>query len=145
MKRETKVTKLIHWLDTGIFPATIMFSVGFTHDEIIKYLIKVKANEWKDGIADENDLFSKGNWCALRRDLEHTVTNEKKTLFYINIPRAFDFSDGDYCKLAHEVLHITQFMMKDFLDPEREYEAVAYTHTHIMEQCLKSLRGENKK
>lgn len=138
-----KQLKIIHWLDTGIFPATIMFTLNYKFDEINKYLDKVKANDWKMGMSQDRKFFDGKNWCALRRDIENAKTGQEMTLFYIHIPRMFNFKDDmDYCKLAHEVLHITQFMMKDFLNPDNEFECVAYTHTHIMQQCLKILRGK---
>lgn len=141
-KRSNKIIKLIHWLDTGIFPVNIMFSMNFTYDEIIKELKNKKANDWKLGISSEKDKeLINGGWVAMRRDIENTRTNKIITNFYISLNTQFDFSDYDYCRLAHECLHITQFMLKDFLDRDREFECEAYLHTHIMQQCLKSIRG----
>jgi len=62
-------------------------------------------------------------------------------LFYIILTEEFDFSDYAYCKLAHEVLHICQFILPDILNRDREYECEAYLHTHIMMQCLNQIRG----
>ena len=56
--------------------------------------------------------------------------------------KIFDFSDWSMCTLAHECLHITQFMLPEILDRNREYECEAYLHTHIMEQALNKLRGK---
>lgn len=128
--------KHIAWLDTGIFPATVMLSSGFEYKRIIKELKKLKAKEWVGGINTPEDkkLFESGKNFACKR------VYEGRTYFYIIFIEEFNFSDYDMCKLAHEVLHICQFMLPDFLDPEREYECYAYTHTHLMEQCLKKLR-----
>lgn len=63
-------------------------------------------------------------------------------MFYIYIGEEFKFTDYEYCKLAHEVLHICQFLLPDFLDRNREFESEAYLHTHLMEQCLKAIRGK---
>lgn len=136
-----KITKIIRTLNTGIFPASVMFSCGFTYDEITKFLKKTKCDDWLAGISDDKTLIDSGTYFALRRDLMNSKKGDEKRLFYIIITDQFKFTDYEMCKLAHEVLHITQFMMKDFLNPEREFECVAYTHTHLMRQCLKELRG----
>lgn len=136
--------RVIHWLDTGIFPATILFSCGFTYDEIIKDLKKKKAKDWLNGLDEDKELINcKASWgMAMRRDCENTKTGEKKILFYIILKDRFDFTDGSYCKLAHEVLHICQFFLPDILNRNKEHEAEAYLHTHIMNSCLKALRGK---
>lgn len=132
--------KTLQYLDTGIFPATVLFSCGFTYEEIIKLLKKSEAKDWLDGFQGGETKQIMECWCAMRRDIENTKTGEKKTMFYIIID-GFDFSDMDYCKLAHEVLHICQFFLPDALDRNKEYEAEAYLHTHLMKQCLNHIRG----
>jgi hypothetical protein len=137
-----KSGKVIRWLDAGIWPATVLFSCGFGYDELIKRLKKVKANQWALGISEDRKLIESGNYFALKRTLSNSKEKREVTFFYIIIKKPFDFSDYMYCTLAHEILHIVQFMMPDMLDMEREYEAVAYTHTYFMEKILKILRGK---
>lgn len=48
-----------------------------------------------------------------------------------------------YKILAHELVHAIQFLMKDYLDPLKEYEAVAYQHSYLFEQIAKKLNGKN--
>jgi hypothetical protein len=136
-----KVYKVLHWIDTGIFPATVMFTCGFKYDDIIKMLKKKKAEHWHTGLGNDKELIDNGNYFALRRDIENSKTRKSKTLFYIIITEDFNFTDYEYCKLAHEVLHICQFFLPDCLDRNKEHEAEAYLHTHLMLQCLKVLRG----
>jgi hypothetical protein len=128
--------KVIEWINTGIFPATIMLSVGFDYHRIINELNELNAHEWVGPIDTEEDkaLLEQGKNFALKRE------HNGRTYFYIIFIDDFGFTDYEMCKLAHEVLHICQFMLPDFLDVLREYECYAYTHTHIMEQCLKKLR-----
>lgn len=129
----------IKWLNAGIFPCMIMFSVGYKYDEIITFLKRRKYNDWLAGLSDDKASIDSGKYFSIKR----TVKNEKKhevTLFYIIITRPFYFSDWDMCMLAHEVLHTCQFMLPDILNRDREFECEAYTHTHIMEQCLKIMR-----
>jgi len=136
-----KTYKVLHWLDTGIFPATVMFSCGFKYIEIMKMLKQKKAEHWISGISEDKALIENGNYLALKREIENLKTKECKTLYYIIINEDFNFTDYEYCKLAHEVLHICQFFLPDCLDRNREYECEAYLHTHLMQQCLKILRG----
>lgn len=126
--------KVIEWFDTGIFPATVLFSCGFSYDELIKELNKNKATDWAYGISQDKELIDGGCWFGLKR------TFKNKSHFYIIITEKFKFEDEHYCKLAHEILHICQFFLPDVLDRDREIEAEAYLHTYLMRKCLKSLR-----
>lgn len=138
-----KPAKIIRYLNTGIFPATVFFSMGFNYDEIIKHTKKL--DQWGTALRDDQALVDSGSWLGLKRVVENLKTGESKTHFYIILPTAFDFSDEDYVKLSHEVLHICQFMLKDFLDRDREFECEAYLHSHLMRQCLEEIRGTYKK
>ena len=147
-KMAKKSDKIIEWIDFGIFPGYCMFSVGFTYDEIIKELTELKSknyndiDNWIDGLQNDKKLIDSGKNFGLSRTLENTKTKETKKLSYILLVDKFGFTDYEMCKLAHEVLHICQFTLPDFMDVEREYESFAYTHTHLMGQCLKHLRGK---
>lgn len=132
--------KIIHWLNSGIFPASILFSVGFTYDEIIKYCNKVKAHGWTLAISEDKELLNSGKNFALKRTVTNNKTGKEVDYFYIIFLERFDFSDWSMCKLAHEVLHICQFMLPDILNRNKEFECEAYLHTHIMEQALKIMR-----
>lgn len=134
--------KIMEVIDMGIFPAKVLFVKGFTYEEAVKELTRQKCKEWKLGISTDKELIKEGTCLALSRLIEKGKEPPIK-LLYIFIP-SFNFSDYDMCKLAHEVLHICQFAMPDFLDMEREFEAVAYVHTYLMRKCLKMLRGETK-
>lgn len=131
-------TASLGYLNTGIFPATICFSHGFSYKQIMKILKKTKAGIWYDGIYDDKELIEAGTYFALGRKV--IKDGKPVRLFYIIITDEFSFSDYDYCKLAHEVLHICQFVLPDILNRDREFECEAYLHTHIMEQCLKQIR-----
>lgn len=140
MKRK-KQKQIIRWLNAGIFPCHILFSVGFSYDEIIKHCKKVKANDWETGISLDKQLIDSGTCFGLKRTIENEKTGKHTLLFYIIITRQFDFSDWDMIMLAHEIVHICQFMLPDILNRDNETEAEAYLHSHIMTQCLKELRS----
>jgi hypothetical protein len=142
MKQKKKV-KLIKCFRAGSFPSMIMFSIGFTHAEIIEHLKKVKAKEWLQGIEGDKELIDRNKYCALHREIINTRTERPtKQLYYIIFTEPFMFTDSSYSILAHEVLHLTQFILKPILDINEEYEAFAYTHTFIMNKCLKLIRNK---
>lgn len=141
-----KVVKGMYWFDTGIFPATVMFVFGFTYDEILAELKKKKADTWAMAISEDRKLMETSNYLAMKRCLTNTKTNKSVDHFIIKITEPFNYTDYDYCRLSHEVLHICQYLLPDILDRNKEHEAEAYLHTYLMRKCLTALRGdENKK
>lgn len=143
MKNKQPKTKHIHFLDMGIFPGTILFAHGFSYDDLISLLNKKKINEWIAPIVGEKELIDSAHNLAMKREMFNPKTGESKTFYYILI-KEFKFTDFCYCKLAHEILHITQFHLPDILNRNKEIEAEAYLHTYIMERCLNVLRGKAK-
>lgn len=139
--KENKIShKVQYFLDAGIFPATICFNCGFTYDEIIALLKKKKADEWVLPIENDKALVDSGNNFALARHMTNTKTGKQVSFFYIILIQRFKFTDYEMCVLAHEILHICQFFLKDVLDRNKETEAEAYFHTYLMENILKILR-----
>jgi hypothetical protein len=136
-----KVVKVLHWLNTGIFPANVLFSCGFNYDELIYHLKKKKTDGWIDCVADQKEFIEESNYCYIASTITDTKTKLSKLYYCIIIRETFKFTDYDYCRLAHEVVHICQQVLKDVLDRNKECEAEAYLHSHLMMQCLKSLRG----
>lgn len=127
-------------LNTGIFSAPVVFSVGFKYDEMIKKLGK----EWADPLAEDKELIDNGSCFALKRSVQ---INKRQTcdFYYIIFDDEFTFSDTDMCLLAHEIHHICTFYLRDLLDITKEFECVAYTHSHLMKQCLEALREYHTK
>ena len=144
-----KVKKVLGFLDLGISPGTVLFSCGFTYKELTTLLDKnYKSGRWPLhkgvaswylGISQEEELLGKGGNFGMSRTIEHPKHGEVK-LYYILLTKEFDFSDDSMAILAHEILHIIQFHLPDILNRNKEIEAEAYTHTHLMNQCLKLLR-----
>lgn len=139
-----KSVKTIQFLNTGIFSATILFSCGYTYDELSKFLKRRKADDWLLGISDVEDirLIKNSFGIGMERRICNDKTGDEKILYYLYIRDSFTFTDYEYCVLAHEIIHILQFMLPRLLDRNNEIEAEAYTHTHIMKQCLEHLRGK---
>lgn len=130
-----KIVKVLQWLDNGCYPGFVLFSCGFTYEEVVALLKKKKANQWLIGLEAQKDFVLSSNYCAF-------TTEEGVHCAFIFIKEQFKFTDYEYCKLAHEVFHICQFSLSYILDIVKEKEAAAYYHTHIMNQCLKALRGK---
>lgn len=143
---ENTHVKMNRYLNAGIFPFTVMLVVGYNYDELCEALDRTNAFGWKEAIKEDKDRINSTAYQTMAR---YVSKDDEPAVeyFFIYLKNQFRFTDWDMCMLAHEVLHVCQFAMKDILNMEREYEAVAYTHTHLMTQCLKELReayGYNK-
>jgi hypothetical protein len=144
-KNKSKNVKLIQFFQAGSFPPMIMFSVGFSYNQIINHLKKMKAKEWISGLEGEKEFINKNKYIAMHREMIDTKTERHaKDLYYIIFTEPFIFTDYSYSILAHEVLHCTQFLLEPILDIKKEYEAFAYTHTFIMDKCMELIRGNKK-
>lgn len=136
-KKATKCVMSI--LNFGSFPGKILFTAGYTFDEICKELKKQKCAEWLQCFETTKYLLdgrSRGFGS------ERTLEINGKTYYYhfLCLRDIFDFSDQSHATLAHEVIHVCSYHLSDLLDLVKENEAFAYTHTHIMEQCYELLR-----
>lgn len=131
----------MYWFDTGIFPATVMFVFGYTYDEMIAYCKKKKGDTWAMAMSEDRKLMETSNYLAMKRVLENTKTGKSIDHYVIKIQEPFTYTDYEYAKLAHEVLHICQYLLPDILDRLKEHEAEAYLHTYLMRKCLSALRG----
>lgn len=130
-----KKRQVLHYINFGIFPGGVLFSNGFDVDELLKLL----RGEWKEAFKQEYDFFKNSNYAYAK-----IYSNTGKIYYFIFTKEQFRFTDEEYCKLAHEVLHICQSHLVDILDRDKEKEAEAYLHTHIMRECLRILRTGKK-
>lgn len=145
--KKHKKVKLIQFFQAGSFPSMIMFSVGFSYDQIIKHLKKMGADDWITGMSDKEDKerIDHNKYTASYREIVSTDTERNtKKLYYLIFTETFLFTDYSYSILAHEVLHVTQFLLEPILDIKVEYESFAYTHTFIMDKCMDLIRGKNE-
>lgn len=141
MARKEKDLKILEWIPMGHFPGYLMFNYRFKHKELMIELDNLQASNYIQAFSDDPERVDK-NWCAMHREMENTKTGEKINLYMLNIPDVFDFNEPyDYCKLAHEVLHICQFYLPDVLDRNIEIEAEAYFHTFLMEKILNLIKN----
>lgn len=137
-----KSPKLIQYVNFGTFPGSIMFICGFTYEETHTLLKKKKNFEWLDVFETTKQYFDNNNsGFASKRISEHKTTGQQRYYYFIYLRDRFDFSDRSNIILAHEIIHICTYHLKDMLDIVVENEAFAYTHTHVMTQIYKHLRS----
>lgn len=142
--KKPKQVRTIQWLDAGQWPFIgICFSSGFSYDQLVKHLTKNKAPDWVEGIKNDKELIDGGKFFGLRRTLPGTKKDPRPShLLYIILTEPFDHSDTAYVTLAHEVFHLVQYIFDVVCaDMIEEKESAAYTHSHIMHQCLNKLRN----
>jgi hypothetical protein len=140
-KKENE-TSIIHWIDVPPFRASIMFMSGFKFQEVIDHLKTLDdSEEWIEALSSpgEEEFFTESYMAASLRTVEKEGKSRK--YFFIWTRDVFQFTDYEYCALAHEVVHICQFLLPTHCDRNKETEFEAYTHTYIMEECLKAIRS----
>lgn len=128
--------KHIAFLDFGSFPGVVMFTVGFTYEEVLG-ISKKRYKDWVDAVKMMEDIYKEKN-CGFAS--KRTVNGIKH--FFLVLTANFDFSDESHTTLSHEAIHLISFQFELLgVDPIQENEAFCYTHTHILNQCYKTLRS----
>ncbi len=127
--------KIIKWLDCGIFHGAVLFSVGFEYEKILAQCKKEKANDWICAVQAKEDMYRNAfGFCSVV-----TIENPRgieKRMPIIHLKNAFVWNNAEHHKvLAHEILHLCQFYLPDFIGGRHENECEAYFHSHIMKQC----------
>lgn len=145
---DKKQVSIMHHCDAGIWPCTgIMFIQGFSYEQIVKEFKDDNCPDWAEGLKNDKPLIDQARYLAMVRTLPETQDYPiGSDLYYIILKESFNHEPMEYAKLAHEVIHICQFLFdKCCADPIAEKEAFAYTHTHIMEQILKQICKSEEK
>ncbi|MCK5020649.1 MAG: hypothetical protein KAS32_26755 [Candidatus Peribacteraceae bacterium] len=140
--------KAIGWLNSGIFPVTTLFTCGYNHEEVIKKLKQAKrrtskhnpkiVQEWIDVVSFEDceEMYSDGRDFCQKVKTVNNKTGRDVDYFLIVLTESFNSTREDWLILTHEITHLCQFVLPEFLDRDKEHEAEAYHHNHIMSQCL---------
>lgn len=141
-----KSQKILVWLNNGCYPGHTMFSCGYTPDELINKL--KRGNEdayvWKVAVEERKEMLERVVWCAYSSEVYISKSSSPIHVTGIFLKNRFEFKDDDFVKLSHEITHICQFFLPEFLDRDKEHEAEAYFHSHLMTQCLERLRIKPK-
>lgn len=128
-------------LNFGSFPGKILFTAGYTYDEICKELKKQKCQEWLQCFETTKDLWDGNCWGF---GSQRTIKIKGTDYYYsfLCLKDRFNFSDTSHARLAHEIIHVCSWQLPELFNIIKENEAFAHTHTHIMEQCYAVLRGK---
>lgn len=130
-------------LNFGSFHGKIVFTAGYTFDEICIELKKQKCWEWLDAFKQTDYLW--GKTVAGFSSLQTLRIKGKDYQYgFVCLRDRFDFTDNAHSILSHEVIHICTHNLSQMFDIVKENEAFAYTHTHILNQCYEVLRGKKK-
>lgn len=121
----------------GIFPGILLFSSGFSREELKKELSIYKEKDWTDAIPDK---FLEGEGLACYAQQALTKRGDKTFYYMIGFPKPFKRNDEHYIALAHEVLHICQLFLPRILNRNKEHEAEAYLHSYLMSKILNELK-----
>jgi hypothetical protein len=145
MKKQLKINMakkiaVLDYIDFGIFPGGVTFTNGFSADEVIKQFKKQKLKEYAAAFETQKEFFETANYAAAKVYMEEN--GEEIKYFFLFTKEYFRFTDYEMVKLAHECLHICQWFLVDILNRNKESEAEAYLHSHIMTACLKILRSK---
>lgn len=136
--------KIISTLNFGSFPGKIMFSAGYTFDEVCVELKKQKCGGWLSAFKQCRYLTDPGiAGFSSKRYLD--IKGKEYEYCILFLRDEFNFSDRHHAVLSHEVIHICTHHLSTMLDIVKENEAFAYTHTHILTQCYKVIRELSKR
>lgn len=129
MKKE--IIKSIIFQGWGTFYGTTMIVCGFKdYQEIVGYLHKKKYYDWEEALKNKPEEFI---GCHFSKWI---YKDKKYSMLFLKDWK----SDVNHYKiLAHELVHAVQFCMKDFLDVQEEFEAVAYQHSYLFEEIANEL------
>lgn len=141
-ENEVVLTKTIKWIDFHLFPTSVMLSCGYSYQELLSKFGK-KYPTWIKPLDEHQELFETC-WGFVHRERWKDKDGVKKEHYWLIIANPFDFSDESMCNLAHEVLHVVQFVLSDKINRDDEVEFEAYFHTYLMIECLKALRTPAK-
>lgn len=136
--------KVLETLNFGSFPGKIMFSAGFTFDEVCEELKKQRCTNWLIAFKACKHLTGKDvAGFSAKQFVE--IKGKEYDFCFVFLRDVFDFSDRHHAVLSHEVIHICTHHLSPMLDIVKENEAFAYTHTHILTQCYNAVRSAKKK
>lgn len=128
----------INWIDFGIFYGSCMVVCAFSYDEMLAHFKKKKTPiGWVEAFKSTKELWESDNYGFVSK---RTVNG--CTYFFLILKKRFDFrNEENHTRLAHEILHLASFHLKDFLDPMEENESFCYLHSYLMTQVYKILRS----
>lgn len=145
MKKSAAV-RTLGFIDNGCYFGNVLVNVGYTKQEVIDWLISRQnnpkgINEWVEVLKQTEIIEKSLAQCSVQ---EWHNGPHMKIMPIIWFKNPFSFTDKEMVILAHEIVHLCQMYLADYLRRDREFEAEAYYHSHIMQQCLNLIRDGHK-
>jgi hypothetical protein len=124
----------------GHFPASCLVAYNMTHKELCSALKRRKYPDWVAALEGDERRFEDntcyGMWRSAKRG------NKTTNCFFILLKDYVKLNDFGYTLIAHEVLHVVQFV-SEFVSANviEEKESSAYLHSHLMTETIKIVRS----
>ena len=115
---------------TGHFPYHCLISYNMEQAVLSKTLKRKKYAGWSEFVDESTDQFDGRNWAV-----------RQGKYFMIVLCNNVTLTDEGYLTIAHECLHIVQFVSKYVCaDMIEEKESSPYLLEHVMRACIKVIR-----
>ena len=127
--------KTFTFIKNGIFHGHTLFSCGYSYKQMLNKLNEFENKSWFNAINYDKakELFEDCHACCsveIKDGIKYPI---------IFFKYGFKFKKDDYIILAHELVHLNQFYLSEFIDRDKEIECEAYFHTYMMKECLNAL------
>lgn len=132
--------KAFAFIKNGIFCGHTLFVCGYSYSKLLKKLNFEKSKEWYDALNNEDTKLLLEDCFACCRVEE--LNGVKYPIVFIRNKFNINNSgnNNDFVVLAHELIHLNQFYLSEFIDRNKEKECEAYFHTYMMNECLNALK-----
>ena len=133
---------------------TYDFSMNF--GTLPGYVMVLVNEDWKSAIEAATKKLKRANnkgWQLFLDDIKDDALSAEFALgmafkrknahgiYYGLFMRGFDFNNPKYhTALAHEIVHLCQYHLPDFMHRDLEHEFEAYTHSHLMDQFYAEIK-----
>jgi len=138
MPEEIELNCTVKWIDFSWFEGCVMLSCGNDYEWLLNKYGKIFPT-WVKPLEEHKSLFDTC-WGFVHRHQWKREDGKQMAHFWLIIKDPFTFSDEDMVNLAHEVLHVAQFVLSEKINRDQDVEFEAYFHSYIMRECLKALR-----
>lgn len=138
MSKKKKGIKSFFPINFGSFSGTCLVSCGLSIKYIRKHLKKNKNGDWRKGLKETEEFSSTQLAWGIRIKVRYKKAD--RHLYYILLKNPWKYTEENYITLAHEAVHICQFVLRDIMNRDEEIECEAYLHSHIMTQVLNKIK-----
>lgn len=128
--------KAFVFIKNGIFHGYTLFVCGYSYKQMLDRLNEYEEKSWFNAVnhSKAKELFEDAHACC------RVEINDSINFPIVFIRNGFRNKRDDFVVLAHELIHLNQFYLSDFIDRNKEIECEAYFHTYMMNECLNALK-----